>query len=267
MRKIASALLDGLLRLLPSWIKVRLIRKLTGSVIDRVSHEEALRFLFEMDNYLYCLQGRSARAYGGGIHTKHKHLRYHDFFIKNINPGESVLDVGSGNGYMAGEIASRVPDVRVVGLELSSENIRIARERCKRPNLQFIQGDVLEKLPDGRFDVVTLSNVLEHFEHRVDLLKRLDEMYAPRRFVIRVPLFERDWRVPLKKELGLEYRLDATHFIEYTQEMFLDEIQGAGLEVSCMEIRWGEIWSVLEHAAREHAPDEQGAGPLRDERV
>ena len=62
--------------------------------------------------------------------------------------------------------------------------------------------------------------------------------------IIRVPLFERDWRVPLKREIGVDYRLDSTHFIEYTQEGFLEELREAKLKATHVEVRWGEIWSV-----------------------
>jgi len=61
--------------------------------------------------------------------------------------------------------------------------------------------------------------------------------------LIRVPLFERDWRVPLKRELGVEWRLDSTHMTEYTLESFAEEIAGAGLSIIHQEVRWGEIWA------------------------
>jgi len=68
----------------------------------------------------------------------------------------------------------------------------------------------------------------------------------PKCILIRVPLFERDWRVPMKKQLDVEWRLDATHETEYTQESFIREIADAGLCVVYQETRWGEIWAELE---------------------
>jgi hypothetical protein len=64
------------------------------------------------------------------------------------------------------------------------------------------------------------------------------------RVLVRVPLFERDWRVPLKRELGVEFRLDPTHRIEYTHEEFDGEMAAAGLVVEERQVRWGEIWAV-----------------------
>ena len=66
--------------------------KLFKKVLSEIDPENALRFLFEFDNKLYSLEGKTAVAYGKGIHPKHKHIKYHDFFVKNIKPYENVLE-------------------------------------------------------------------------------------------------------------------------------------------------------------------------------
>jgi hypothetical protein len=80
---------------------------------------------------------------------------------------------------------------------------------------------------------------------RAQLLKNLQEHTRAKRYLIRVPLFERDWRTALKRELGMEWRLDDTHETEYTWESFNEEMQAAGLKIQNHEIRWGEIWAEL----------------------
>lgn len=65
----------------------------------------------------------------------------------------------------------------------------------------------------------------------------------PARWLIRVPTYERDWRVPLMDQLGCECRLDATHETEYTRESFHEELSQAGLAIIHEEYRWGEIWA------------------------
>ena len=95
----------------------------------------------------------------------------------------------------------------------------------------------------NQFDVVILSNVLEHLPNRSIFLSKVWNKVNPKRMLIRVPLFERDWRVPLKKELGVEWRLDPTHETEYTIESWAKEIKEAGLAVTHQEIRWSEIWA------------------------
>jgi 2-polyprenyl-3-methyl-5-hydroxy-6-metoxy-1,4-benzoquinol methylase len=232
-------------RLSPS-TRADVLTQLIHLSVRNASAKNTLQFLFELGNRLYHLEGKASVDYGNGIHTKHRHTNYHRFFIKNLNPDERVLDIGCGNGFMSYDMATQVPGVKVVGIELNEENIKFARTHYQHPNLSFIYGDALKELPNEIFDVVTLSNVLEHIEKRVEFLKKIVHQIKPKRLIIRVPLFERDWRVPLKRELGMDYRLDSTHCIEYTQEEYFEELRQAGLRATQVEFRWGELWSVVE---------------------
>ena len=58
-------------------------------------------------------------------------------------------------------------------------------------------------------------------------------------------LFEREWRVPLKRELGVAWKLDPTHQTEYSIESFAEEMNEAGIGIKYQEVRWGEIWAVV----------------------
>lgn len=206
--------------------------------------ETALRFLFELDARLYTLQGETSVAYGGGVHTKHRHLRYHDFFVERIRAGERVLDVGCGDGTVARDVAERT-GATVVAIDIVEAKIAAARAKNGHSGVAYVCGDATRDLPAGIFDAVILSNVLEHIEERPEFLRAVRAAARPGRWLVRVPLFERDWRVPLKRELGLEWRLDPTHFTEYTQESFAEEVAAAGLEIVEQQVRWGEIWCVL----------------------
>lgn len=202
---------------------------------------QSLKLLFSLDARLYQLQSLQAVDYGEGIHTKHRHMKYHDFFVDRINKDDRVLDIGCGIGAVASDVAQAA--AYVVGVDFNEQSINTARALFQKNNLEFRVGDALKALPNEKFNVVILSNVLEHLPSRSDFLKRVRETLAPQRLLIRVPLFERDWRVPLKKELGVEWRLDLTHEIEYTLETFSEELQTAGLKIVHLEVRWGEIWS------------------------
>jgi 2-polyprenyl-3-methyl-5-hydroxy-6-metoxy-1,4-benzoquinol methylase len=210
--------------------------------VQSIAPRAALRFLFELDAKLYELQGSASVAYDGGIHTKHRHMKYHDFFTKRIRREDRVLDIGCGIGAVAYDVAKQT-GAFVLGMDFNAESIHTAQERFKHPNLVFRLGDALKDLPEESYTVIILSNVLEHLPERSAFLRRVQESAHPQRMLIRVPLFERDWRVPLKKEIGVEWRLDLTHETEYTQEEFEQEMNAAGLVVAYKEIRWGEIWA------------------------
>lgn len=210
--------------------------------VNSLPPAEALRFLFRLDAAFYVLQGQASANYNGGLHTKHRHLRYHDFFVSRVQGGERVLDIGCGIGAVAYDLAEKA-GANVLAIDLNPNNIALARQRYAHRCITYQVGDALKDLPATPFDVVILSNVLEHLPGRVEFLHRLQSNIQPARILVRVPLFERDWRVPLKYELGVEWRLDPTHETEYTLESFAEEITGAGLKVNYQEVRWGEIWA------------------------
>jgi glycosyltransferase involved in cell wall biosynthesis/SAM-dependent methyltransferase len=219
------------------------IENLIKDKTTSLSPFEALQFLFDIENRLYRLEGQASVRYGNGIHTKHMHIRYHDFFINNIPKGSRLIDIGCGNGALTYDIAKNVPDTTVYGIDLLQRNIETAKEKFRRDNITYVHGDALQNLPNINFDIIVLSNVLEHIEKRVEFLIKLKNNYHPQKFLIRVPVFERDWRVPLKRELGVDYRLDATHHIEYTYDEFFNEMKQSGLTIKHYKINWGEIWS------------------------
>ena len=213
--------------------------------VDHHSPSDALRLLFDIDDRLYQMEGRASIRYGNGLHTKHKHTRYHDFFIQNIKSGSRVLDVGCGNGALAADIADNVSGSSIYAIDIVPGNISQAESLYKRATVTYICGDALTDLPNEGFDVIVLSNVLEHIEKRIEFLFTLNNRYKPGLMLIRVPCFDRDWRVPLKKEIDMDYRLDKTHCIEYRYEEFENEIDKAGLYIESARINWGEIWAVV----------------------
>lgn len=222
----------------------RLVQKLIERWTAKAQPDEALRFLFRLDALLYSIQGPLAVKYGGGVHTKHRHTGYHDFFVERIAPGERILDIGCGLGAVAFDLATRAGAV-VDGVDLSVGNIAEAKRRFSHPNLNFYVQDALTIESKKEYDVVLLSNVLEHLHERPSVLRKLQKLTGAKRLFVRVPTFERDWRVPLKKELGVEWRLDLDHKTEYTLDEFYKDVAEAGLAVKHLEVRWGEIWSEL----------------------
>ncbi len=242
INKTYGKLCEVLFGLLPLRHIEHHIQTIVRSSLKSLSPAESLRFLFRMDTFLYKIEGQKAVEYDGGIHTKHRQINYHNFFINHIDTNSKVLDIGCGNGALAYSIAHKT-GASVVGIDTNEKSITEASKRFAHHRIKYIIGDALKDLPEMHFDVIVLSNVLEHFRARPAFLKELQLRIIPDRFLIRVPLFERDWRVPLKKELGVEWRLDATHEIEYTPESFKEEIKAAGMTINHQEIHWGEIWS------------------------
>ena len=106
-----------------------------------------------------------------GIHPKHGIIKYHQFFLDNIEPNDRVLDAGSGTGLVAMKIAQKAK--YVLGVDFNSKSIEEARNKYKKDNLKFLVADLNEYEPQEKFDEVVLSNVLEHIRERRELLKNM----------------------------------------------------------------------------------------------
>ncbi|HET6508784.1 MAG TPA: bifunctional demethylmenaquinone methyltransferase/2-methoxy-6-polyprenyl-1,4-benzoquinol methylase UbiE [Baekduia sp.] len=93
--------------------------------------------------------------------------------LANVGPGDRVLDVATGTGDLAIELAERVaPAGEVVGSDFSEEMLQLARR--KAPALRFEWGNALE-LPyaDGEFAASTVGFGARNFS---DLDRGIAEM-------------------------------------------------------------------------------------------
>jgi SAM-dependent methyltransferase len=215
--------------------------RLWVSAITRQSPKVALRRLLAFDGHLFDRIDLLAIDLDDGVHAKHRLIGYHEFFVERVRPGDRVLDVGCGKGELAHDLVTRAGAV-VTGIDVNRTSLAYAREHFAEPGLDFVEADALDWQPPHPFDVVVLSNVLEHIEHRPELLARLQESTGPKRMLIRVPMLERDWLVPLRRELDLPYLSDPTHCTEYTVAQLHEELGAAGLELVELVQRWGEVW-------------------------
>lgn len=236
-----AAFFGRLMRPLPDARLARILYAVVRGLAHGRPPASSLRFLLRLDNHLRDLIGQESSRYGGGANTKHRHTRYHDFFCDRLVPGERVLDIGSGIGILARSMAEKSGAV-VTGIEIDSANFEHARRHYPHERVRYLLGDARRDLPPERFDTVVISNVLEHIEDRVGLLRDVQARCQPRRWLIRVPVYERDWTVPLKDELGVDSRLDDTHFIEYREGDLPRELAAAGLAPVELRTIWGEIW-------------------------
>ena len=205
----------------------------------------ALGRLFNVQDALEHVINERAMIHGRGEHPKHRLTRYHDFFIERIADGERVLDVGCGYGAVARSIARARPKSRVIGVDYDDGRLAQARGSDNPPNLSFVKSDATKSVPEGPWDVVVLSNVLEHIVDRPGFLAALIATTGAKRFLIRVPHFERDWKMPQRRQLGVNYYSDNDHKIEHTRAEFESETRAAGLALDQMITPWGEIWAVL----------------------
>jgi len=216
-------------------------------VFNRLSAKLFLRPLLFLHSLSYSFSGRYAGILNNGVHPKHSITKYKEWFADNIHEDWVVLDVGSNKGIMTFFLSQHAKFV--YGIEIVPKLVELAKAHRSKKNIEYICADVtsfdFSELQE--VDCVTLSNVLEHIKNRVqflDYIKNNIRWRDNKRILIRVPMIDRDWISVYKKNIGMEYRLDHTHFIEYTFEDFQDELNNAGIEIISYEIKFGEIYAV-----------------------
>jgi ubiquinone/menaquinone biosynthesis C-methylase UbiE len=85
--------------------------------------------------------------------------------LARLNPGETVLDLGSGGGIDVLLSAKRVgPTGKAYGLDMTDEMLALARENQRRTgvdNVEFLKGEIENiPLPDNSVDVVISNCVI-----------------------------------------------------------------------------------------------------------
>jgi SAM-dependent methyltransferase len=94
--------------------------------------------------------------------------------------GGRVLDVGCGTGFLLERLAER--GYSGVGVDLSPESVEHARRRLREigaaDRLTAVVGSAYEP-PEGPFDLIALTDVLEHLEDPRACLRALREQMAP----------------------------------------------------------------------------------------
>jgi ubiquinone/menaquinone biosynthesis C-methylase UbiE len=85
--------------------------------------------------------------------------------VAKIRTG-TILDLGSGTGYLAIEVARRSPNLQVYGIDLSKQMVKIARCHAQGiDNAQFVFGNA-SRLPfkDSAIDLVVSTATLHHLK-------------------------------------------------------------------------------------------------------
>ena len=230
-------------RIIPRNIRLTFMKGLL-LLESRGNAVNGIKQLFLIKDILDLVINERALRCGDGIHPKHSLTKYHNFFTENILNGENILDVGCGYGAVAISVASSKNKSIVVGVDYDKNKLLQANKNNQLKNLDFVELDATKTIPKGNWDVIILSNVLEHINKRVLFLKKIIENSKCKKLLIRVPCFERSWEIPMRKKLKINFFSDDDHKIEHTVDEFLTEMKKVGLKVTDIKTSWGEIWAV-----------------------
>jgi len=104
--------------------------------------------------------------------------------LAQLNPGETVLDLGSGGGIDVLLSAKRVgPAGKAYGLDMTDEMLTLARENQKKAgvaNVEFLKGEIENiPLPDNSVDVIISNCVINLSSDKDKVLKEAFRVLKP----------------------------------------------------------------------------------------
>jgi demethylmenaquinone methyltransferase/2-methoxy-6-polyprenyl-1,4-benzoquinol methylase len=103
--------------------------------------------------------------------------------VANLQRGDTVVDVATGTGDMAFEVAEHVtPGGHVVGVDVTEPMLAIARRKAagKKLPVAFEVGDALHlEYPDGRFDAATCGFGIRNVDDRQGALDEMTRVVRP----------------------------------------------------------------------------------------
>ncbi|MGZ3638538.1 MAG: class I SAM-dependent methyltransferase [Ktedonobacterales bacterium] len=92
-------------------------------------------------------------------------------FVAPVENPHAILDVGTGTGRWAREVATVFPSANMIGLDLNTppvdEQAEVGGEEMRPPNYAFVPGNILEGLPfaDASFDFVHMRLLVLALPH------------------------------------------------------------------------------------------------------
>lgn len=136
----------------------------------------------------------------------------------------TALDIGCGTGGLADKLS--IEGFDTLGIDCSKT--AIDKALLSFPNMKFKVCDIDELIKNKyKFDLITLSHVLEHFRDDVDMLRKIALlMKASSKIYIEVPLFYEG----IFEKRPFWYR-QIDHFREYSKEGLKKVMEDAGFEV------------------------------------
>ncbi len=108
--------------------------------------------------------------------------------LLDVQPSGRFLDLGTGNGYLAFEMARRFPDAAVTGLDVAAHSIELNRKLQKERgirNLEFVSYEGT-RLPfvDACFSGVISRYAFHHFPDTAVSVQELRRVIDERGFVV-----------------------------------------------------------------------------------
>lgn len=124
--------------------------------------------------------------------------------LLKIQPGQAVVDLGCGSGYLTFPMAKAVgPKGKVYAVDIQPEMLAIIRKRMKErdlPNVIPVLGTITDpKLPPNSSDMILLVDVYHEFDHPYEMTQAMVKALRPGGRLVFVEYRKEDPNVPIKE--------------------------------------------------------------------
>jgi ubiquinone/menaquinone biosynthesis C-methylase UbiE len=180
---------------------------------------------------------------------------YLDTFVRLFpwslpKPGGTVLEIGSGLGYIMEAALQRLNPSRIVGLDVAANMIdkakrRLARDRAEDPRIEFCHYDgVTIPYPDNSFDFVYSVATIQHIPkaYAYNLFFEINRILKPKAFAaLHTPSYAllpaHEKLAPLKEECMRQIRNETGHWHFFYSQQELLNILSVGVGVGWLSIQ------------------------------
>jgi len=178
--------------------------------------------------------GRRSDAYSkSSILSNKDHL---NLIIDLASPEESdsVLDIATGNGFLAFEFAEKVS--RVIGCDMTEDMLDIAESIRKDRKLDNVAFDVMDaeslRFEDGSFDIVSCRFAFHHFTNPKKVISEMVRVCRNGGKIVLVDGLSSEDPVKSEYHNRIEQIRDPSHVRLYSRSELIRMLQDAGLRVT-----------------------------------
>ena len=120
----------------------------------------------------------------------------------DLRPTDVIADIGAGSGYYSFRIAEKVPQGKVIAVDIQQEMLDFLAKRASELKVSNVQGHLgaIEdiKLPENSIDAALMVDAYHEFSHPVEMLQSLHRALKPDGRIFLLEFRAEDPRVLIK---------------------------------------------------------------------
>jgi len=120
----------------------------------------------------------------------------------DLKATDVIADIGAGSGYYAFRLAEKVPQGKVIAVDIQQEMIDFLARRSAELKVTNVQGHLGAiddiKLPENSLDAALMVDAYHEFSHPAEMLRSLHKALKPTGRIILLEFRGEDPRVPIK---------------------------------------------------------------------